>query len=96
MAGSIGRVGAADDNAAMESLFSLLQKNVLDRRSSGTGQELRIAIVTWIERTHHRRRRQASLGRLTHRRIRNPLGHTGPPGCVTEPVTQTCSRARQP
>ncbi|MFE9500819.1 IS3 family transposase, partial [Streptomyces collinus] len=27
--------------------------------------QLRIAIVTWIERTYHRRRRQASLGRLT-------------------------------
>ncbi|WP_326647290.1 IS3 family transposase [Streptomyces sp. NBC_01750] len=65
IAGSIGRVGAAGDNAAMESFFSLLQKNVLDRRSWATRQELRIAIVTWIERTYHRRRRQASLGRLT-------------------------------
>ncbi|MGW3492948.1 IS3 family transposase [Streptomyces sp. NPDC001020] len=65
MAGSIGRVGAAGDNAAMESFFSLLQKNVLDRRSWSTRQELRIPIVTWIERTSHRRRRQASLGRLT-------------------------------
>ncbi|MFF3936722.1 IS3 family transposase [Streptomyces phaeofaciens] len=64
MAGSIGRVGAAGDNAAMESFFSLLQKNVLDRRSWTTREELRIAIVTWIERTYHRRRRQASLGRL--------------------------------
>ncbi len=65
MVGSMGRVGAAGDNAAMESFFSLLQKNVLDRRSWTTRQELRIAIVTWIERTYHRRRRQASLGRLT-------------------------------
>jgi transposase InsO family protein len=65
MTGSIGRVGAAGDNAAMESFFSLLQKNVLDRRAWATRQELRIAIVTWIERTYHRRRRQASLGRLT-------------------------------
>ncbi|WP_220296857.1 IS3 family transposase [Streptomyces sp. MBT84] len=63
--GSIGRVGAAGDNAAMESFFSLLQKNVLDRRAWATREELRIAIVTWIERTYHRRRRQASLGRLT-------------------------------
>ena len=63
--GSIGRVGAAGDNAAMESFFSLLQKNVLDRRQWATRQELRIAIVTWIERTYHRRRWQASLGRLT-------------------------------
>ena len=49
----------------MESFFSLLQKNVLDRRSWTTREELRIAIVTWIERTYHRRRRQDRLGRLT-------------------------------
>jgi transposase InsO family protein len=65
MVGSMGRVGSAGDNAAMESFFSLLQKNVLDRRSWATRQELRIAIVTWIERTYHRRRRQLALGRLT-------------------------------
>ncbi len=51
MTGSTGRVGAAGDNAAMESFFRLLQKNVLDRRQRTTRQELRIAIVTWIERT---------------------------------------------
>lgn len=61
----MGRVGAAGDNAAMESFFSLLQKNVLNRRTWSTRQELRIAIVTWIERTYHRRRRQPRLGRLT-------------------------------
>ena len=65
MVGSMGRVGAAGDNAAMESFFSLLQKNVLNRRSWNTREDLRIAIVTWIERTYHRRRRQAALGRLT-------------------------------
>ena len=65
MVGSMGRVGAAGDNAAMESFFALLQKNVLDRRSWASRDELRIAIVTWIERTYHRRRRQAALGRLT-------------------------------
>lgn len=65
LVGSMGRVGAAGDNAAMESFFSLLQKNVLNRRSWSTREELRIAIVIWIERTYHRRRRQARLGRLT-------------------------------
>ena len=65
MVGSMGRVGAAGDNAAMESFFSLLQKNVLDRRRWQSRDELRIAIVTWIERTYHRRRRQTALGRLT-------------------------------
>ncbi|BDH56581.1 integrase [Tsukamurella sp. PLM1] len=65
LVGSMGRVGAAGDNAAMESFFSLLQRNVLDRQRWATREELRIAIVTWIERTYHRRRRQAGLGRLT-------------------------------
>ena len=65
MVGSMGQVGSAGDNAAMESFFSLLQKNVLDRRTWATRDELRIAIVTWIERTYHRRRRQPRLGRLT-------------------------------
>ena len=65
MVGSMGRVGAAGDNAAMESFFSLLQKNVLDRRRWDTREQLRIAIVIWIERTYHRRRRQLTLGRLT-------------------------------
>ncbi len=49
----MGRVGATGDNAAMESFFALLQKNVLDRRTWRTRHELRIAIVTWIERTCH-------------------------------------------
>jgi putative transposase len=63
--GSMGRVGACGDNAAMESFFALLQKNVLDRQRWTTRDELRIAITTWIERTYHRRRRQRALGRLT-------------------------------
>ena len=49
----------------MESFFSLLQKNVLNRRRWNTRQELRLAIVTWVEKTYHRRRRQQALGRLT-------------------------------
>jgi transposase InsO family protein len=65
LVGSMGQVGSAGDNAAMESFFALLQRNVLDRRRWATREELRIAIVTWIERTYHRRRRQTALGRLT-------------------------------
>ena len=53
MVGSMGRVGAAGDNAAMESFFALLQKNVLNRRAWATREQLRIAIVTWIEKTYH-------------------------------------------
>jgi transposase InsO family protein len=48
----------------MESFFSLLQKNVLNRQRWTTRAELPLAIVVWIEKTYHRRRRQDTLGRL--------------------------------
>lgn len=63
--GSMGRVASSADNAAMESFFSLLQKNVLNVRRWDTRDQLRLAIVTWTERTYHRRRRQRALGKLT-------------------------------
>ena len=62
--GSMGRVGACGDNAAMESFFSLLQKNVLDRQHWRTRRELRLAIVLWIVGKYHRKRRQRRLGKL--------------------------------
>jgi transposase InsO family protein len=65
LVGSMGRTGSCADNAAMESFFALLQRNVLDRKLWTTREELRLAIVTWIERTYHRRRRQRALGKLT-------------------------------
>jgi putative transposase len=65
LVGSMGRTGACADNAAMESFFALLQRNVLDRRRWSSREELRLAIVFWIERTYHRRRRQRALGKLT-------------------------------
>jgi len=65
LVGSMGRVAAAGDNAAMESFFSLLQKNVLDTKRWETREELRLAIVTWIETKYNRRRRQRALGKLT-------------------------------
>jgi putative transposase len=63
--GSMGRVAAAGDNAAMESFFSLLQKNVLNTQRWDTREELRLAIVSWIETKYNRRRRQRTLGKLT-------------------------------
>jgi transposase InsO family protein len=49
----------------MESFFNLLRQNVLNRRRWRTREELRPAIVTWIEKTCDRQRRQDRLGRLT-------------------------------
>ncbi len=65
LTGSMGRVASAGDNAAMESFFALLQKNVLDRRRWRTRSELRYEIIYWTEHTYNRRRRQRRLGRLT-------------------------------
>ena len=42
-----------------------LEKNVLNRQRWATREQLRLAIVIWIERTYHRRRRQDTLGRMT-------------------------------
>jgi len=61
----MGRVGACGDNAAMESFFALLQRNVLDRQRWSTRAQVRLAIVTWIKKTYHRKRRQRRLGPLT-------------------------------
>lgn len=63
--GSMGRVGAAGDNAAMESFFALLQRNVLNRRYWRTRDELRLEIAYWIEARYNRRRRQRALGKQT-------------------------------
>jgi putative transposase len=83
MVGSMGQVGSAGDNEAMESSFSLLQKNVLNRQRWTTREEPRIAIITWVERTYHRRRRQDRLGRLT------PIEYET---ITTSQATQTRSR----
>src|SRR5665648_1095276 len=87
LVGSMGRVGAAGDNAAMESYFALLQKNVLNRQRWATRDQLRLAIVTWIERTYHRRRRQRALGKLTpteYEMIYNTTAHP-----ARDPLTES-------
>ena len=42
LVGSMGKVASCGDNTAMESLFSLLQNNVLGRRSWTTREQLHI------------------------------------------------------
>ncbi len=65
LSGSMGRLSSAGDNEAMESYYSLLRKNVLNRRRWRTRDELAYEITYWIEHTYNRRRRQRGLGRLT-------------------------------
>jgi transposase InsO family protein len=56
------RIGACGDNATMESFFALLQRNVLDRQRWTSREDLRLAIISKVEKTYHRRRRQRCLG----------------------------------
>jgi putative transposase len=96
MAGSMGQVGSAGDNAAMGSFFALLPRNVLDRRHRWeTRDQLPIAIVTWIERTYRRRRRQLALGRLTPHRIRDDHDPTDGHRRLTQHVTSPQSLSPQ-
>lgn len=74
--GSMSRVGACGDNAAMKSIFALLQRHVLDRKRWSTRAELRLALVTWIERTHHHRR-LATRTRAAHPDRVRTAPHTG-------------------
>lgn len=63
--GSMGRAYGAGDDASMESFLALLQKNMLNTRRWDTREDLRLAIVSWIETKYNRRRRQRRLGKLT-------------------------------
>jgi putative transposase len=83
LVGSIGRVGAARDNAAMESFFSPLQKNVTNRRSWATQKQRRWAVIVWFERTYHRKGRGATPPSFDDNRIRDHDRNTGRRGRVT-------------
>ena len=63
--GSMGRVGSAYDNAMMESFFSTLQRELLERRQWQTRRELASAIFEWIEAWYNPRRRHTSIGNLS-------------------------------
>jgi transposase InsO family protein len=63
--GSMGRVGSAYDNAMMESFFSTLQRELLDRRRWQTRGELASAIFEWIEAWYNPHRRHTSIGNLS-------------------------------
>ena len=60
---SMGRVTSAGDNPAMESLWVLLQHNVLNTGPWRARAELHHAITYWIEHTCNRRTHQRGLGR---------------------------------
>ncbi|AFT98757.1 transposase [Nocardia brasiliensis ATCC 700358] len=87
---SMGRVAAAGDNAAMESLFSLLQRNVLYWQRWDTREQLRIAIVTWIGAHLPSWAPLGPTRPVDPDRIRDHHVPSGPASCITS-VTRSCS-----
>lgn len=64
--GSMVRVASSQDNAAMESFWSVMQRELLDRRSWPSRVELASAIFfEWIEGWYNPRRRHSGLGMLS-------------------------------
>lgn len=62
---SMGSVGDCFDNAVMESFWSRMQVELLDRKRWRTRLELANAIFEYLEVFHNRQRRQTSLSMLT-------------------------------
>ncbi len=63
--GSMGRVASSQDNAAMESFWSVMQRKLFDQHSWASRTQLASAIFEWIEGWYNPRRRHTSLGMLS-------------------------------
>jgi putative transposase len=62
---SMGAVGSCFDNAMIESFWSRMQVELLDRQTWRTRLELANAIFEYLEIFHNRQRRHSRLGMLT-------------------------------
>src|SRR5207302_8270328 len=63
--GSMGSIGDCYDNAVIESFWSRMQVELLDRQRWRTRVELANAIFEYLEIFHNRQRRHSALGMLT-------------------------------
>lgn len=63
--GSMGRVASSVDNSMIESLWSTMQRELLDQSSWATPDQLGSAIFEWIEAWYNPRRRHTSLEMLS-------------------------------
>jgi len=62
---SMGAVGSCFDNAMIESFWSRMQVELLDRRTWRTRVQLANAIFEYLEIFHNRQRRHSALGMLS-------------------------------
>jgi putative transposase len=63
--GSMGRVASSVDNTMMESFWSTMQRELLDRQSWATRADLASAIFEWIEGFYNPVRRHTSIDGLS-------------------------------
>ena len=63
--GSMGLVASSVDNGLMESVWSTMQRELLDRQRWATRADLGSAIFEWIEAFYNPRRRHSALGYLS-------------------------------
>jgi putative transposase len=63
--GSMGRVASSVDNGMIESFWSTMQRELLDRQRWTTPADLGSAIFEWIEAFYNPRRRHSALGYLS-------------------------------
>ena len=62
---SMGSIGDCYDNSMIESFWSRMQVELLDRKKWSTRLELANAIFEYLEIWHNRKRRHSQLGWLT-------------------------------
>src|ERR1700709_2190439 len=63
--GSMGRVASSVDNTMMESFWSTMQRELLDRRPWATRADLASAIFEWIEGFYNPIRRHTNIDGLS-------------------------------
>jgi len=63
----MGRVASSVDNALIESFWSTMQRELLDRRHWTSRVELASSMFDWIEGWYNPRRRHTSQGMLAPR-----------------------------
>jgi putative transposase len=63
--GSMGRVASSVDNALIESFWSTMQRELLNRQHWDSRDELASAIFEWIDGWYNPRRRHTTLGMLS-------------------------------
>lgn len=76
----MGAKGSAYDNAAAESFFSTLKKDLIHRKTWPTKAEARAAIFDYIEVFYNRKRLHTKLGNLSpveFEMINQPVSITG-------------------